>query len=258
MNIQKKIFYIILYFNLLITNTFFINNFSKKININKKNILLYKHCSYLSRDVYDKSINFSRSYYNKSLYICFKGTSNLNDWKTNLNLKLVKYQKNNIDFYVHNGYYNQYNNIKYKLYNYLIYNKVNYDNIIICGHSLGGALANICAFDIVDKPFIHNKNVICVTFGSPRIGDKNFVNLYNSFNISTHRIVISGDPVPKLPLNGYYLHVCSSIFFKDDKIYIKPNKAYIAIKRLFIYLCKIDYTFKSHNIVKYIELFSNL
>ena len=40
--------------------------------------------------------------------------------------------------------------------------------IIFCGHSLGGGIATIASLYYTYK----YKNVSCVTFGSPRVGDK--------------------------------------------------------------------------------------
>ena len=78
--------------------------------------------------------------------------------------------------------------------------------------------------------------------------------LYRKYNISIHRIVISNDK-NKLPLNSEYVHVSSSIYFKNKKFYMRPIKIYIAIKRLLIYLCNFDYNIKKHSIEEYIKLF---
>lgn len=240
----------------------FINPLLIETNINKYRNL-YKYCSKLSKETYCNKPYISNKKYdtrvniinnNKTLYICFKGTSSLEDWKINFDSRLIEYKKNNDKFEVHNGFYTQYNYVKNNIMQYIIKNNT-YNNIVICGHSLGGALATICSFDLCDN--IYNNNITCITFGSPRVGDKNFVKLYNNNNISTHRIVINGDPVPKLPLNCNYIHICSSIYFKNKKIYIKPNKTYISIKRFLKYILDFDYNLYSHNIDNYIKILDN-
>jgi len=250
-----KLFIILLF--LILTKSFLIqiadiNNFKSQ----------YKYCSELSKEVYDikpdiinvkSDTQLKIQSFNNSLYICFRGTSSFLDWKTNLNFKLSKYTKNNEEFKLHSGYYNSYMSIKLPLINYL--KNYSYDNIYITGHSLGGSLATICSFDLIDHSDFINKNITCITFGAPRIGNKQFMKLYRKYNISIHRIVISSDPVPKLPLNSEYVHVSSSIYFKNKKSYIRPVKIYIAIKRLIIYLCNFDYNIKKHNIEEYIKLF---
>lgn len=253
----------------LISYTVYINAFFQftnplliETNINKHRNL-YKYCSQLSKDSYYIKPHISNKKYdtqvnilnnNNTLYICFRGTSSLQDWKINLDSRLIEYKKNNNKFKIHNGFYTQYNSVKNNIMPFIMKNNT-YNNIVICGHSLGGALATICSFDLCDN--IYNSNITCVTFGSPRVGDKKFVNLYNNYNISTHRIVISGDPVPKWPLNGNYIHICSCIYFKDKKIYIKPNKAYISIKRFLIYILNFDHNLYSHNINNYISILDN-
>jgi len=75
--------------------------------------------------------------------------------------------------------------------------------IWITGHSMGGALALLTANSIKDRP------VLVYTFGSPKVGNKCFV---DSLTFRHHRIVNQGDPVPTLPPNihigkeieGYY------------------------------------------------------
>ncbi|MFJ2362408.1 lipase family protein [Pseudomonas sp. NPDC087697] len=66
--------------------------------------------------------------------------------------------------------------------------------ILVCGHSLGGAIALLLAEwlrrNITD-------DVILYTFGSPRAGDKDFVE--GAAALVHHRIVNQNDPVPSVP-----------------------------------------------------------
>ena len=55
----------------------------------------------------------------------------------------------------------------------------------------------------------------------------NFSLIYNFYNITTYRIVLSGDPVPKLPLNPYYIHLTPSYYLKNNNI--KKNDRIAAI-----------------------------
>jgi hypothetical protein len=67
--------------------------------------------------------------------------------------------------------------------------------LVITGHSLGGAMAALCAdwFDDDDNAVTP---AACYTFGSPRIGDIPFANDYAP---KQFRFVNSGDVVPHLP-----------------------------------------------------------
>jgi hypothetical protein len=68
---------------------------------------------------------------------------------------------------------------------------------IICGHSLGAAVAILCAFHI-ESVF---KKVRCVyAFASPMVGNQDFANAYDSIlNEKTFRISNTNDTIPYLP-----------------------------------------------------------
>jgi pimeloyl-ACP methyl ester carboxylesterase len=62
--------------------------------------------------------------------------------------------------------------------------QLNVDNVIITGHSLGGALATLCAFHLslhFGPSFIHS----VYTFAAPEVGYNGFSTLYEK-NVSPH------------------------------------------------------------------------
>ena len=69
--------------------------------------------------------------------------------------------------------------------------------VLLTGHSLGGAIANLTAAYF----FIKNRPVHSVyTFGAPRVGCKNFKNTYNKFDCGrSFRIVNRHDIVSRIP-----------------------------------------------------------
>ncbi|KAH7201300.1 Alpha/Beta hydrolase protein, partial [Fusarium oxysporum] len=70
-------------------------------------------------------------------------------------------------------------------------------NIEVCGHSLGGALATLCALWCrLQWP---TATITCVTLGSPRVGEENFAREFNNRNILCYRLIFSSDPVAKVP-----------------------------------------------------------
>lgn len=73
------------------------------------------------------------------------------------------------------------------------------DSLYVTGHSLGAAMATIAANRI------QHKVLALITFGSPRVGTKEFV---NGLKITHHRVQNNCDSVTKVPLllMGYRHH----------------------------------------------------
>jgi predicted lipase len=97
----------------------------------------------------------------------------------------------------------------------------NIKNIIITGHSLGGALATLSAVYIKSKyPVL---NVTLYTYASPRVGNTEFYNYYKKLGLdkSSFRFFSSYDIVPKMPPETIfgYKHVGIDYELKD----IKPS-----------------------------------
>ena len=169
-------------------------------------------------------------YCDAQVYICYtqknellitcRGTESLSDIVTDLklwrdNLYDISYHNNFQSLKktfgipkIHTGFYEQYHTIKYiihqKISLYLLENK---DPVIIfTGHSLGGALATIGAA-CASIQFKHlNLNIQCYTFGSPKVGNSNFVKIFDTFVTKSIRFVNNMDPVPMMPYFGY-VHV---------------------------------------------------
>ncbi len=76
--------------------------------------------------------------------------------------------------------------------------------IVLAGHSLGGALANLAALELAS---LHGYEISAVvTFGAPPVGAENFAAAYQRNNLSerTVRIEAAGDLVPDLMGRWYY------------------------------------------------------
>jgi triacylglycerol esterase/lipase EstA (alpha/beta hydrolase family) len=87
-------------------------------------------------------------------------------------------------------------------------------SVTIMGHSLGGALATLCA-DFLATAGMPIANV--VTFGSPRVGNGKFARGYNEELADlTLRIVNARDPVPHVPwMLGTYRHVATQVYLNN-------------------------------------------
>lgn len=80
--------------------------------------------------------------------------------------------------------------------------------VILCGHSLGGMIATLAAFQwFLDVTAVY-------TYGSPRVGLGEFVAEYAMRNIATTRVVHDVDIVPTVP-GLPYAHVCDPLRLND-------------------------------------------
>jgi hypothetical protein len=66
------------------------------------------------------------------------------------------------------------------------------------GHSLGGALATLCAHDLRAYLGLSANLVSVYTFGSPRVGNNAFCSRYDELVPSTFRVVNAHDIVTKV------------------------------------------------------------
>ena len=91
-----------------------------------------------------------------------------------------------------------------------IINNNNITKISCNGHSSGGAMASIAIIDIYKDLGIGNMNgyisMECMTFGSPRIGNNEFINIYNNCVNRSIRIVNWNDIIQHVPPPIPYLY----------------------------------------------------
>ncbi len=78
-------------------------------------------------------------------------------------------------------------------------NASNSKRIFVTGHSLGGALAILTAYQLRKAKGITVRGVY--TYGNPKVGGIGFRNNYLSLGILTYRWSFTHDPIPRLPPN---------------------------------------------------------
>lgn len=140
--------------------------------------------------------------------VIFRGTTNVRDWKTNL-----KFSQDNG---VHRGFKKAYEIVGHEIYVSVDRSKP----VTVCGHSLGGALTTLCAYDLK----VAGYDVQAVyTYGSPRVGNKSFAKKYNRLlKKITHRVVNNNDIVPRIPPPvvlippANYCHVDNDFYIESD------------------------------------------
>lgn len=150
---------------------------------------------------------------NKSLYISFRGTEKLNDLVFNVDIR--QYKHNN-DIAIHNGFWTKYKALKNSIKNTIddITSKTTIENVTCTGHSMGGALASICACDLAQD--YDNLDMNLYTFGSPRVGNIDFAH-WCSASVSNHyRLANKGDIITYLPFSPQYNHIIGNGILFDD------------------------------------------
>ena len=126
-------------------------------------------------------------------------------------------------------------------------------DIVVCGHSLGGAVATLYAHSI--KKHYPHYNVKCVTIGSPRVGNKTFKDNYDSYEIDTLRIVHNNDLVTHTPYIRFY-HVNYQLRLDNNGNVLKRDKS---LDALWLYLKAIfsGKNIKDHMCDGYMEALQN-
>ncbi|CAA6655356.1 unnamed protein product [Spirodela intermedia] len=87
-------------------------------------------------------------------------------------------------------------------------------HVYVTGHSLGGALATLLAFELSSSQMA-KCGAISITmynFGSPRVGNRCFAELYNQKVRDSWRIVNHRDIIPTVPRLMGYCHVAQPVY----------------------------------------------
>lgn len=190
-----------------------------ELSYNKPNEITDKYFIFFQDETTDAQCYIFYDHYTN--YITFRGTSSLQDWLIDLDCSTVSPDfYNNEKIQVHNGFYKQYSSIRQHILTFLFQSR--HRKIVVCGHSLGGALATLCALDIVVNLVISTQPIV-VTIGSPRVGNKEFVKLYQTYITNSIRLTNSKDPIPYFPMSFRFNHTHKSICFKDGNIIQKKR-----------------------------------
>lgn len=91
----------------------------------------------------------------------------------------------------------------------------------LTGHSLGAAMATIMAYRFATYDLAATPAGL-FTYGSPRVGDRKFVNFFNTLPFEHHRWVNDGDIVTKIPFAPLFYH-CGTMHHIDSKGQITMN-----------------------------------
>jgi len=156
--------------------------------------------------------------------VSFRGSQSMTNWMYNLQFGELAPYPHCVGCRVHGGFYQSWKSVEWDVTQQvkgLLANDTHAE-LYITGHSLGGALAVLCAAHLayVD-PVLYNQTALQVagvfTFGEPRVGNLAFHNFYSQGAQVSWRLTHWKDPVPHMPpsLFGYH-HIVNEVFFNND------------------------------------------
>ncbi|OSX76722.1 hypothetical protein BU14_0177s0003 [Porphyra umbilicalis] len=102
---------------------------------------------------------------------------------------------------VHSGFWTAYESVRTELLDDVrrCLAEVPDRRVLITGHSLGGALATLCAFDCRVQLGLSELRVAVATFGSPRVGNRAFTRRFSAAVPVNFRIMNHSDGVTNMP-----------------------------------------------------------
>eukprot|EP00192_Tetraselmis_astigmatica_P012282 CAMPEP_0117671388 /NCGR_PEP_ID=MMETSP0804-20121206/13305_1 /TAXON_ID=1074897 /ORGANISM="Tetraselmis astigmatica, Strain CCMP880" /LENGTH=384 /DNA_ID=CAMNT_0005479841 /DNA_START=170 /DNA_END=1324 /DNA_ORIENTATION=+ len=164
----------------------------------------------------------------KSIVVVFRGTdkhslsnwlADLMGWQTDFDVPWCVLE----DCRVHRGFFNAYNTSTLRTFAsgsvLALLNKYGEVPVTITGHSLGGALASLCAVEMKTGNLLGGKVPVQVhlnTLGCPRVGNLNFTRFAAQVLDSSIRVTHSNDIVPSLPLQSMgFQHLSREVWLAD-------------------------------------------
>lgn len=157
----------------------------------------------------------------KTIVVAFRGTQpdSLENWISDFDIVHTKPYPNVPNAFVHSGFLDAYDVVKPFVRNAVfdLVNSTKATRVVFTGHSLGAAIATLCAADIAPSlklPYaLYN-------FGSPRVGNLVFANYFQKVVPTIYRVTNKADIVPHLPdkLMDFH-HVAQEVWWNTNTHY---------------------------------------
>jgi hypothetical protein len=165
-----------------------------------------------------------------SIFVQFGGTQGSQNLVTDLTFFDKTWSIGGRTVNLHQGFYDAYMSIEAPVLSSLktlLAASPQVKKVVVCGHSLGGALATVSAISLQfsDLPNQWKGSMEVFTLGSPQVGSRNFVDLFDS----TIRISVrAANPIDMIPrvLDGVLFHVKG--YFPVISFYTKVGNSHFA------------------------------
>ncbi|KAM1104466.1 hypothetical protein ACFX2I_012793 [Malus domestica] len=191
----------------------------------------FEKLCFLDNATTDTQVAIWRDSARKRLVIAFRGTeqSRWKDLRTDLMVAPTGLNPERIggDFkqevQVHSGFLRAYDSVRIRIVSLMklaigyfddIAEPLDKWHVYITGHSLGGALSTLLALELSSSQ-LAKRGLISVTmynFGSPRVGNKVFAEIYNKKVKDSWRVVNHRDIIPTIPRLMGYCHVAQPVY----------------------------------------------
>lgn len=191
----------------------------------------FEKICFLDNPVTDTQVAIWRDSTRKRLVVAFRGTEQIRwkDLRTDLMMVPAGLNPERIggdfkeEIQVHSGFLSAYDSVRTRIIS-LIKTAIGFQDdgtdevskwhVYVTGHSLGGALATLLALELSSSQ-LAKRGAISVTmynFGSPRVGNKKFAQVYNEKVKDSWRVVNHRDIIPSVPRLMGYCHVAHPIY----------------------------------------------
>ncbi|PIN14469.1 Triacylglycerol lipase [Handroanthus impetiginosus] len=167
----------------------------------------------------------------KRLVIAFRGTEQVEGSADRFDACSCRYRLNperiggdfKQEVQVHSGFLSAYDSVRTRLIS-LIKQAIGHSggslellpkwHIYVTGHSLGGALATLLALELSSSQLAKHGaiSVTMYNFGSPRVGNRRFAEVYNERVKDSWRVVNHRDIIPTVPRLMGYCHVAQPVY----------------------------------------------
>ncbi|KAK9087589.1 hypothetical protein Syun_029983 [Stephania yunnanensis] len=197
----------------------------------------FEKICYLDNTSTDTQVALWRDSSRRRLVVAFRGTEQAKwkDLRTDLMLVPAGLNPERVggdskeEVQVHSGFLSAYDSVRNRLMSLIKlsigivdddFKVISKWHIYVTGHSLGGALATLLALEL-SSSLMARHGAIFVTmynFGSPRVGNKRFVEIYNKKVKDSWRIVNHRDIIPTVPRLMGYCHVARPVYLAAGEL----------------------------------------
>lgn len=150
---------------------------------------------------------------NNELIVSFRGSDSMWDVLTNFCILPEPFMVRGEGGLVHKGHLKCYKTVRNDILGHVMeFVKKNGERVSVCGHSLGGACATICALELA---LLTNLHVTCYSYGAMAFADRQFNQSTQRTVKDSWRVVHEGDFAPGIPMFFYKHH--------NDALYLKHH-----------------------------------